>query len=283
MNNIDIETIIIIACLSVAAIIAILSLLSNNYIKSHATLLYDETLPSSQKCKDLGNVLLQKFQIYDNRIFNLGLDQKFSCSNSVLSNAQNNPIKFLIKYSNVSATYSCIENLDFCISYIGNLYKFNSCAYTLTENIKEHLPFIVKIFCSKNKIPFIVCDIDKAIGKIKEPRFTFSYVSPAGRSRNSFTIPVSKDVLISVRSELSGKLEKENHKKTQRQAMTNDLREAIKKRDNYTCCICGNSVYKEPNLLLEVDHIVPISKGGKTEASNLQTLCWRCNRTKSNK
>ena len=106
MNNIDIETIIIIACLSVAAIIAILSLLSNNYIKSHATLLYDETLPSSQKCKDLGNVLLQKFQIYDNRIFNLGLDQKFSCSNSVLSNAQNNPIKFLIKYSNVSATYS---------------------------------------------------------------------------------------------------------------------------------------------------------------------------------
>ncbi|MCM1180947.1 MAG: HNH endonuclease [Clostridium sp.] len=63
--------------------------------------------------------------------------------------------------------------------------------------------------------------------------------------------------------------------------MTNDLREAIKKRDNYTCCLCGNSVYNEPNLLLEVDHIVPISKGGKTEAGNLQTLCWRCNRKKS--
>ena len=68
----------------------------------------------------------------------------------------------------------------------------------------------------------------------------------------------------------------------QRRAMTNDLREAIKKRDNYTCCICGNSVYKEPNLLLEVDHIIPVSKGGVTEASNLQTLCWRCNREKGN-
>ena len=46
--------------------------------------------------------------------------------------------------------------------------------------------------------------------------------------------------------------------------MTQDLREAIKKRDNYTCCKCGNSVFKEPNLLLEVDHIIPVSKGGLT-------------------
>ena len=44
-----------------------------------------------------------------------------------------------------------------------------------------------------------------------------------------------------------------------------------------------NMAIEEPNLLLEVDHIVPVSKGGKTEADNLQTLCWRCNRSKSNK
>ena len=65
--------------------------------------------------------------------------------------------------------------------------------------------------------------------------------------------------------------------------MTQKLREYIKKRDNYTCCICGNSVEKEPNLLLEIDHIIPISKGGLTEESNLQTLCWKCNRAKSDK
>ena len=63
--------------------------------------------------------------------------------------------------------------------------------------------------------------------------------------------------------------------------MTQDLREAIKKRDNYTCCKCGNSVFKEPNLLLEVDHIIPVSKGGLTVESNLLTLCWRCNREKA--
>jgi 5-methylcytosine-specific restriction endonuclease McrA len=34
---------------------------------------------------------------------------------------------------------------------------------------------------------------------------------------------------------------------------------------------------------LEVDHIKPVSKGGLSIETNLQTLCWRCNRTKSNK
>ena len=65
--------------------------------------------------------------------------------------------------------------------------------------------------------------------------------------------------------------------------MTVKLRDFIKKRDNFTCCYCGNSTHKEPNLLLEIDHIIPVSKGGYTTEENLQTLCWKCNRTKSNK
>ena len=34
---------------------------------------------------------------------------------------------------------------------------------------------------------------------------------------------------------------------------------------------------------LEKDHIVPVSKAGKTEEANLQTLCRRCNRAKARK
>ena len=56
----------------------------------------------------------------------------------------------------------------------------------------------------------------------------------------------------------------------------------IKKRDNYTCQKCGVSVKDEPTLLLEVDHIIPISKGGKSIPSNLQVLCSKCNGKKSN-
>ena len=61
------------------------------------------------------------------------------------------------------------------------------------------------------------------------------------------------------------------------------LRQYILYRDNYTCQCCGNSKQKEPNLLLEVDHIKPVSKWGQSVPQNLQTLCWKCNRSKSNK
>ena len=69
----------------------------------------------------------------------------------------------------------------------------------------------------------------------------------------------------------------------QRALMTSTLREKIKTRDNYTCKICGVSVEAEPNLLLEIDHILPVSKGGLTTEENLQTLCWKCNRHKGAK
>ena len=44
-----------------------------------------------------------------------------------------------------------------------------------------------------------------------------------------------------------------------------------------------NSIEKEPNLLLEIDHIIPIAKNGMTTEENLQTLCWKCNRSKGSK
>lgn len=43
-------------------------------------------------------------------------------------------------------------------------------------------------------------------------------------------------------------------------------------RDNWTCCSCGRSS-KEDGITLEVDHILPRSKGGTDDLNNLQTLC----------
>lgn len=71
--------------------------------------------------------------------------------------------------------------------------------------------------------------------------------------------------------------------KKQRILMTSTLRKQILDRDKYTCQYCGLSSQEEPNLLLEIDHIIPISKGGITITDNLQTLCWRCNRKKGSK
>lgn len=59
--------------------------------------------------------------------------------------------------------------------------------------------------------------------------------------------------------------------KVERAKVTNKMRFAIYSRDGYRCCRCG-SKYN-----LEIDHIIPIAKGGKTTFDNLQTLCHRCN------
>lgn len=69
----------------------------------------------------------------------------------------------------------------------------------------------------------------------------------------------------------------------QRSLMTSSLRRFILERDGHQCKKCGVGLAQEPHLLLEVDHITPLSKGGLTQVDNLQTLCWRCNRSKGAK
>lgn len=52
------------------------------------------------------------------------------------------------------------------------------------------------------------------------------------------------------------------------------------KRDNFTCQYCGR---KSPEVVLEVDHIVPRAGGGSDDQINLRTSCWDCNSGKSDK
>lgn len=67
--------------------------------------------------------------------------------------------------------------------------------------------------------------------------------------------------------------------KKQRSLMTKELREQIALRDNYTCQICGK--YMPDGVGLHIDHIIPVSRGGKSVPSNLQVLCSKCNGKKS--
>ena len=60
------------------------------------------------------------------------------------------------------------------------------------------------------------------------------------------------------------------------------LRYNVLKRDSFKCTKCGRTPAINPRLSLEIDHIHPWSKGGETILSNLQTLCYDCNRGKSN-
>jgi 5-methylcytosine-specific restriction endonuclease McrA len=67
----------------------------------------------------------------------------------------------------------------------------------------------------------------------------------------------------------------------ERGEISDSLRYDILNRDNFKCVICGAS--SREGARLHVDHIIPVSKGGKSSPDNLRTLCERCNIGKSNK
>ena len=63
--------------------------------------------------------------------------------------------------------------------------------------------------------------------------------------------------------------------RVERGRVSNKMRFAVYQRDGNRCRKCGKTGND-----LEVDHIFPIAKGGKSEFDNLQTLCHRCNAQK---
>lgn len=63
-------------------------------------------------------------------------------------------------------------------------------------------------------------------------------------------------------------------------AITKSLRFEVFKRDKFTCHYCGR---KAPDVVLHIDHIEPVSKGGGNEILNLVTSCFDCNMGKKDK
>lgn len=61
-------------------------------------------------------------------------------------------------------------------------------------------------------------------------------------------------------------------------ALSVRVRFEVFKRDGFQCRYCGK---KSPEVVLEVDHVVPVCEGGGDDEMNLVTACWDCNRGKA--
>ena len=68
-----------------------------------------------------------------------------------------------------------------------------------------------------------------------------------------------------------------------RKVINNSLKYDVMRRDNFKCNYCGKSPATDSNVELEIDHIIPVSKGGDNNIDNLKTICKNCNIGKFNK
>ena len=207
-------------------------------------------------------------------------------SATVFASAENNPLEYIVKnfYPNKKSYPEQIRKLYILIEELETLRDAKRIIENYKADYQQYLGDVPAFIMENDEAGFYsrlgFANIDESVLTVE---YKFSYTSNGGMARRSFIVPMTEETIIELIKLLESKLTASAFAKEQRTLMTKKLREFIKKRDNYTCCNCGNSIYAEPNLLLEIDHIIPVSKGGCTEEKNLQTLCWKCNRSKSDK
>lgn len=206
-----------------------------------------------------------------------------NASLQVVRNASADPIKYLIKYFDIDATEEKIAEIESIGESISRLEDAIQNLELREASISETIappPFILKHYLNEFR-----AQVGLSVPRltIPYPEYVFQYVSAGGNSSQESRIELTSPAIDSLIETLSEKIKWSKSAAAQRSLMTSALRDFIKSRDEYTCKTCKVSTDDEAHLLLEVDHIMPISKGGLSIETNLQTLCWKCNRTKSNK
>ena len=207
-------------------------------------------------------------------------------SAAVFASAENSPLDYVVKnfYPNKALFPEQIQKLHLLVEELETLREAKQIIENYKAEYQQYLGDVPDYIMQEDEAGFYsrlgFAYIDESVLTVE---YKFSYTSGGGMAQRSFTVPMTEETIVELIKTLESKLTASAFAKEQRLLMTRKLREFIKTRDNFTCCNCGNSTHAEPNLLLEIDHIIPVSKGGCTTEDNLQTLCWKCNRAKGDK
>lgn len=214
---------------------------------------------------------------------NLNSKNIYSTSLQVVRKASEEPIKYLCKYFNIKPTEENLiqlQEISENISRMENTIENLSLRQQKIEKDFNPPKFILKHY-RKELMDKLGAEIPN-IG-VEYAEYMFEYVSAGGNSSQKSVITFNGETVEAVANHISESIKYSKSAKAQRALMTNSLRTTIKERDQYTCMMCSASTAEQSLLLLEIDHKIPVSKGGLSTPENLQTLCWKCNRTKSDK
>lgn len=206
-----------------------------------------------------------------------------NASLQVVRNASVDPIKYLMKYFSIRPDQDTLADVQRVADDIARLEEAVANVRRREADITAKIdppPFILKHYRGEfwDQIGVHLSPVE-----VPYPQYKFQYISAGGNSSQQADIVLNTPTLEGLSATLVEKIRWTKSAAGQRALMTTRLRGHIKERDSYTCLKCGVSVAAEPHLLLEVDHIIPVSRGGLSIPENLQTLCWKCNRTKGAK
>jgi 5-methylcytosine-specific restriction endonuclease McrA len=219
----------------------------------------------------------------DRNVANYQAPNVHNCSLQVVRNASADPIKYLMKYFNVKpdeAHLAEVESLGQDVVRLEDAIKnLSQREASITKSVNP--PSFILHYYADEFMRHVGVELSPI--RVPYPEYSFEYVSAGGNSSQKAPITLNTPTIDALIESLSQKIRWRKSAAGQRALMTSTLRNSIKARDNHTCRCCSVSLRAEPHLLLEVDHVIPVSKGGLSTPDNLQTLCWRCNRTKSNK
>lgn len=210
----------------------------------------------------------------------------YKCSRTIVTNAKNNPFKYLVKYFNIKQNEQTLHEFELMLN---DFAAAEEGAELLDLRREELISSISENIHPRAKADF-PARLRRELGfkqvifnSVTYPTYAFQYVSAGGNSSARCELEFDPEQIEDFIDYLDESIKFKKSVAGQRALMTQALRASIKVRDDYTCQKCGANIHEEKNLLLEIDHIMPLSKGGTSIESNLQTLCWRCNRTKGSK
>lgn len=200
----------------------------------------------------------------------------YDCSRQVCDSARKQPFKYICKYFNIPENEKSLNQFEEILNSFAAAEEGKELSKKKREKIMysivKDVPWIIHAFFKKR--------LEKELGfeeftfnEMFYPVFSFRYISSGGNSGSKFDVKMDIPMLERFITYLSERVKFKASAEGQRRLMTPALRRFIIDRDGHTCKLCGNSTDIEPNLLLEVDHIIPVAKGGMTTESNLQTLC----------
>ena len=210
----------------------------------------------------------------------------YNCSRTVCDNARREPFKYVCKYFGIKADEETLGKFEEILNNFSAVEDGKTSLKNerdeILSSIKSEVPYLIRRFSFK-KLEKNLGFSEVDFSTLYFPKYVFEYTSAGGNTSTSYDVVMDIENLNRFVVFLSEKVKFKKSAAGQRALMTSKLRQQIKERDHFTCRACGVSVEQEPHLLLEIDHIIPVSKGGMTAEDNLQTLCWRCNRSKGAK